>query len=260
MPRENFRDWLSKLTIDGRIKILKEKTEKLVDHLQFLLAIQESNRILVFSDLISKQIPQSLAINTFNMLQRSQYDYQLVRLCALWDKADINRESIPTVAALLDDAAVKRKLFAETEEHWSGQTADLSAFNMYQDEATRRAIESAITAHELEFGRQQAEHAKRQIAICIKSSDRVSRCGRFNAVLDHRNRYLAHSLDENYRKMSVSNVRYKDAAWLTDISARIVQLLYNCVCGTGFDVKDARHNDAESARLFWHGVKMSVSN
>jgi hypothetical protein len=56
---------------------------------------------VVHSPLLSSQIRQSFCANAFNVFQRSMYQIDIVRLCALWDSVDIDKENIPTVIELI---------------------------------------------------------------------------------------------------------------------------------------------------------------
>ena len=49
------------------------------------------------------------------------HQIEIVRLCALWDSPDLQKESIPTVIELIDDAAVIHELAEETRKHWANQ-------------------------------------------------------------------------------------------------------------------------------------------
>ncbi len=55
--------------IKKRIDEAKRVTERVVDHAHYLLDIYESNAITLYSDTLSKQIPQSYAANAFNVFQ-----------------------------------------------------------------------------------------------------------------------------------------------------------------------------------------------
>jgi hypothetical protein len=57
------------MTIAERIQAAKEKTERVVLHLLYLLALHENNAIIVYSSTLSSRIPYSHAANAFNVLQ-----------------------------------------------------------------------------------------------------------------------------------------------------------------------------------------------
>src|SRR4051794_11661522 len=94
------------LSLSERIELAKEKTARVVDHLSYLLELHENNAIVVYSPTLSSQIPTSHAANAFNVFQRGLHQFEVVRLCALWDRAEPEKESIPTIIELVDDENV----------------------------------------------------------------------------------------------------------------------------------------------------------
>jgi hypothetical protein len=86
-----------------RIKLAKAKMEKLLDYFLYVLELHANNSFVVFSPLLVSQIPRSHAAHAFNVFQRSMYQIEIVRLCAIWDGVDLNKENIPTVVKLIDD-------------------------------------------------------------------------------------------------------------------------------------------------------------
>ena len=50
---------------------------------------------MVFSPVLASQIPRSYAANAFNVFQRGLHQFEIVRLCALWDAAEAEKENIP---------------------------------------------------------------------------------------------------------------------------------------------------------------------
>src|SRR5262245_62743469 len=91
-----------------RVEAAKGKTDRVVDHLFQLIALHENNAVVVYSDALALQIPRSFAANAFNVFQQSLYRFEIVQLCALWDRAwhDLSRESIPTIVELIAVANV----------------------------------------------------------------------------------------------------------------------------------------------------------
>jgi hypothetical protein len=48
----------------------------------------KTTRFVLYSDTLSSQIPTSFAANAFNVFQRGMHQFEIVRLCALWDSWD----------------------------------------------------------------------------------------------------------------------------------------------------------------------------
>jgi len=81
-----------------KITLARVKTKALVDHVLHLLMLHANNAIIVYSPTLAEQIPRSYAANAFSMFQHAMHDYEIVRVCALWDAARRDRESIPSVS------------------------------------------------------------------------------------------------------------------------------------------------------------------
>ena len=130
------------MTTAGRIQAAKEKTERVVDHLLYLLALHENNAIIVYSDTLSSRIPYSRAANAFNVFRAGLHQVEIVRLCALWDRAEETKENIPTIAELIDHPSVLNALAEETRSHWANNT--VSILNPSNDLQLRKAEEEAL--------------------------------------------------------------------------------------------------------------------
>ncbi len=97
----------------------------MVDHLHNLVYIHESNRIAVFSDILAKQISRSFAANAFNQVLETLYQHEVIRLCSIWDRESVDRESIPSVLAPIDNQEVRREIAQETCAHHANRSAQI---------------------------------------------------------------------------------------------------------------------------------------
>src|SRR5262249_35724968 len=109
-----------RMSVADRLKAAKEKTRRVVDHLLYLLELHENNAIVLYSDTLSSQIPTSFAANAFNVFQRGMHQFEIVRLCALWERVGPEKENIPTVVELIDHPDSIESLAQETASHWQG--------------------------------------------------------------------------------------------------------------------------------------------
>ena len=126
----------------GRVEAAKQTTERVVDHLFQLIALHENNAIVVYSDTLALQIPRSYAANAFNVFQQSLYRFEIVRLCALWDRAwpNLSRESIPTVVELIADSNVVDALVEETRSTWTSRMLPVDPEDPKTDTAVRESL------------------------------------------------------------------------------------------------------------------------
>jgi hypothetical protein len=145
-----------------RIAEAKRVTARVVDHLQYLLDIHENNAVVLYSDQLSKQVPQSYAANAFNVFREAMHQIELVRICALWDRGDIERESIMTVIELIDD-----------------------------DGALDILAEQARAGHHEEFGKQRAEKARTNLKAAIKAAREMVKSDRLRSIRNLRDKRIA---------------------------------------------------------------------
>jgi len=251
--------WPEMLSPEDRIAEAKEKTRKIVDHLLHVIAVHESNRALLFSDTLAKQVPPSHAAHAFNLLCDNQYRYELVRLCALWDPSKPDRESIPTIAALVDSDAVRTLLAEETQRHWVQLPARVIPSDEGSDDEVQKLAESIAHAQSAAFGVKQAQKALHWLKSAKRMETRVRRCDRYLALVDSRDRYIAHNLSfAAARKAPLTTAKYGDDSWLLALSIRIIDRLYLGICGANFDWNGSQKIAEKRALNFWNGVSLKV--
>jgi hypothetical protein len=172
-----------------RIARAKTKMEKVVNHLLNLLALHESNAIIVYSSTLAAQIPPSYAANAFNVFQHVMHDFELVRLCALWDSPrgeEDEKESIPTVIELIDHPTTIDALAEETRSHHANIGS--RSLNPSSDPELRALEEQAIKASNAQFGDQQASKARSELREVIASARSILSSSRLTALRNHRNK------------------------------------------------------------------------
>jgi hypothetical protein len=102
-----------------RIALAKAKMERVLDHFLYVLELHANNEFVVYSHILSAQIRASFAANAFNVFQLSMHQIEIVRLCALWDKAEPDKENIPTVVRLIDNEQVVEDLAKAARANWA---------------------------------------------------------------------------------------------------------------------------------------------
>jgi hypothetical protein len=95
--RSDAEKAIERLPRPERIRLAKAKMTKVLDHFLYVVELHANNSFVVFSPLLASQIPRSYAANAFNVFQRSMHQIEIVRLCAIWDGIDLDKENIPTV-------------------------------------------------------------------------------------------------------------------------------------------------------------------
>src|SRR5688572_5299573 len=105
---------IERLPRSERIRLAKAKMTKVLDHFLYVIELHANNSFVVFSPRIASQISRSHAANAFNVFQRSMHQIEIMRLCAIWDGIDLDKENIPTVVALIEDDEIIEMLAEET--------------------------------------------------------------------------------------------------------------------------------------------------
>lgn len=135
------RGKITKLSVADRLAAAKVKTERVVGHLLYVLELHANNEIIVYSDTLSAQIPTSYAANAFIIFRHGSHQFEIVRLCALWDSVELEKENIPTIIELIDHPEVIELLATEAAAPWknlhtriynSSDDPDLSALEIEQ--------------------------------------------------------------------------------------------------------------------------------
>ena len=215
-----------KLDRAKRIELAKTKMEKVLDHFLYLLELHANNAFVVHSPILSSQIPTSFAANAFNVFQRSMHQFEIVRLCALWDGAEAEKENIPTVIELTDDSAIIDMLAEEARQHWASDRLPL--LNASTDPKLNAAELEAVRKAEHQFADEQASNAKTGLKDAIAKARSILGSARLASVVNIRDKHLAHALETTRREKrgQVSPMKYGDETALLDQSASIVEQLF----------------------------------
>jgi len=100
------RSWTEGLDDKARTKIAASKIEKVLDGLITAYKLHCSNDIVNRSDFLSSQIPRSYAAHAFNTFKDAMFFSEALKLCTLWDKPRSDRNSLPTIVALVRSEGV----------------------------------------------------------------------------------------------------------------------------------------------------------
>src|SRR5688572_30118559 len=73
-------------TADQRVQHVEEMIERIIDLVGPVISLHETNRIVMFSEALSQQIPRSYAANAFRDFRRALLDSEMTKLVRLWDK------------------------------------------------------------------------------------------------------------------------------------------------------------------------------
>jgi hypothetical protein len=239
-------------SVQKRIDEARLITKSLIDHVHYLLDLHENNAIAIYSDTLAKQIKRSDAAAAFNVFQSAMHQFELVRLCALWDSAQLDRKSIMTVVELVDHDDV---ILALAEEALAAY-ANLPTTVYHQDHETeemRNLIADAMSRSNAEFGDQQAWKAIDDLKNAIKATREFESSELMASMRNHRDKYLAHSLRSTRREKlgTVTPLKYGNETAVLEKSLPIIEALYCWVNGTSISLTSSQESDRRNAQALW---------
>ena len=210
-----------------RITLARAKLTKLIDHFLYVIELHANNSFVVFSPVLA-----SYAANAFKVFQRSMYQIEIVRLCAIWDSIDLDKENIPTVVALIDDDEIIEMLAEE-------------ARSQHQDRGDQQ------------YADERASLARTGLLEAIAATRTVLSSTRLASIMNIRDKHLAHSLEITRRDKNgpVQPMKYGDETKLLDASIPILESLYCWVNGTGLSFENSQGIDQRNAEELWTGCK-----
>jgi HEPN superfamily AbiU2-like protein len=247
---------IERLPRPERIRLAIAKMKKVIDHFLYVIELHANNSFVVFSPLLASQIPRSYAANAFNVFQRSMHQIEIVRLCAIWDGVDVDKENIPTVVKLIDDDEIIEMLAEETRSHWVGDAGG-RLLNPSNDPAIAAIEQDMVKAANLQFADEQASKARTELRQAIADARAVLSSPRLASIMNMRDKHLAHSLETTRREKDgpVQPMKYGDETALLNASIPIIERLYCWVNGTSFSIENSQEIDQNNAEALWTGCK-----
>ncbi|WP_068027073.1 AbiU2 domain-containing protein [Rhodoplanes sp. Z2-YC6860] len=252
--------WFEKLSVPERISAAKEKTQRVVDHVHYLLELHENNAIVLYSPTLSQQIPKSFAANAFNVFQQGMHQFEIVRLCALWDTAGAEKENIPSIIELIDDHDVIEALAEEMASFWRGQGTGI--LNPPEDAELANLERMAIARSNEQFGQEQAHKARASLRQAIADTHAILASQRHASIMNLRDKHLAHSLTETRRERKVGPlppVKYGDESEMLTVTLPIVEAVHCWVNGTSLSFDESREIDRKNAKALWEACIFNVT-
>jgi AbiU2 len=247
------------MTTAERIQAAKEKTERVVDHLLYLLALHENNAIIVYSDTLSSQIRYLHAANAFDVFRAGLHQFEIVRMCALWDRAGDDKENIPTIIELIDLPEVIEALAQETLGHWTGIGGHI--MNPSENPALRALEAECLQRHNEEFGQQEAQKARDGLGKAIADARAILGSPSLSSIMNLRHKHLAHSLTETKLEKKAGPIppmKYGDERKILLASLPIVEGLHCWVNGKSFSFANSQEIDRNNAEALWKRCTFDV--
>ncbi|HEX3936879.1 MAG TPA: hypothetical protein VHX43_05175 [Xanthobacteraceae bacterium] len=241
--------------VEWRIEEAKRTTKRVVDHAVDLLWLSESNAITLYSDALAKQIPRSYAAHAFNVFRKAMHQIEIVRLCALWDTAKLDRETIPTVIELIDHPDVLAQL-SETVRAQYVQVVPSRGTDVRKEDSDAEVI----NFYHAKTGSERAERAFAELQDTIKQSRVLQESRRLKAVRSLRNNHVAHNLTQEAKKKAgqVEPVKLGDERTVLGETLPIIKTLYSWVNGVGFSFEASQKIDRKCAEELWQNCTFTI--
>jgi HEPN superfamily AbiU2-like protein len=242
------------MTSAERIELAKVRMKKAHENFLYLLQLNANNQFVVYHPTLARQIKFENAARAFDAFRRSMYQIEIVRLCALWDtidkdreKSDREKECLPLVVELIDNPAVIKELAA---------TAG-SQYRPVDFQGSSHDVAKALAAGR---NKSQAKRARAGLKRTIARARWIMASSRLESLVNARDKHVAHSLAATRRekKKSVAAIARLDGRHLLKQSAPIVQALYLWVSGKSFSIANSKRIAGKNAQALWRGCKFKA--
>jgi hypothetical protein len=246
------------ITKAKRIELAKVTMERVLDHFLYVLELHANNYFVIYTDTLSRQIPTSFAANAFKVFQRGMYQIEIVRLCALWDRPEKEKENITTVVELIDHEQIIEALAEETRGQWANHPPSL--LNPAPDPELAEIELTGLREVNKRLGKDQAIKARAKLKKSIKVVRTIRRSSRLKSIMNARDKHLAHSLTKTRREKHgpIKPMTNSDGRWLLTRSIPVIEALYCWVNGKSFSIAHSMEIDKENANALWGGCKINV--
>ncbi len=238
MREDKSREKISKMTIEERLVVAKEKTDKLVDHTLALIALHENNALVTYSSLLTDQIPKSYAANAFDTVQKSLYFFEIVRLCSLWDRLDLDKYSISTVLALFEDEGIFDLIRAE-------------------DDYEPIYLEEPLRSSQHKNNKDRAESRVETLKNAIRLAKMIVGSLRLKRTRELRDNFLAHNIDQKEKK-NVVPMKYGDEKDLLMDTIKVMDWLHIGINGAGHTWDQSKEMAKRNAGFLWGNCTFDI--
>jgi hypothetical protein len=243
-----------------RFSLAKARAAKLVHHIAPLFLMHEANAVIIYSQQLSEQIPRSYAAHAFNQFQHSMHLFEIIRLCAIWDKPNPDRESIPTIIALFNTPELIDQLVTEVRASY----ANAPPGKFYDgDDAQEMATKKSWWKRERETIIRQVEKVTRdKLSFAVGKAAEIQQSSRLKRLVQFRDRYIAHNLDIAQPAMSdeasVEHLKYGDETTLLADTVAVASALHQGLTFGAFDWNGSRAIARRNARALWEGCSFQT--
>jgi hypothetical protein len=212
MPREVWDNW----TPERRLESAAARIDKIIDRAAAACRLHETNRIVAYGNPI--EFKTGWQAEGHRETRHHLFMAELTLLCPIWDAPREHRNSLPTVAALIDQPDV---------------------FEL---------IESGFNANS------RAE-SMRGVRIGLDAISQIADSPEMKSIVAHRNAHIAHSLSEEAKDYDIK-VKYGDESIVLEKTLPTIDIVNLAVRRSGFAWDSATNNGRKIAEAFWNNIRM----
>lgn len=213
---------------------------------------------MAYSPLIAKQIPPSRATFAFRQLQSSQLLFEMLRLCALWDKPAQDRESIPTILKLLGKPEILDRIAAERHASFAKEVLSEpparpqgSDEDSERDPEARALVQQWWQAERLRRANEQKQLTQQRLQEVFDRAADVQGASYLGAMRSFRDAQLAHNLDVPDLLAQAKGLRLGDERLLLRQTVKVADRLHRALSDASFMWLPSRRMARRHARALW---------
>lgn len=237
--------WPNNLTADERLASAVAKLNVININARAAIRVFENNRFFVFDPDFDAKIPATKEGMFLQFVQHTLVGALVLDVCRLWDRTKSNRDSLPTVCDLINDANILARQqqlqidHSKAHRHLTGDPAarqwmtDVSDKEIEQTAADRHALLTKTVAEVTDFS---------------ENSDLIARLREF------RNNHLAHSLSDK-QPSKIDAPTFGDAGDLLSQSEPWIAALLQCVCYSSFPYEKYHSDEGNTAKTLWSSCR-----
>jgi AbiU2 len=209
---------------------------------------------------LSSQIPTSHAANAFIVFRNGLHQFEIVRLCALWDSAELEKENIPTLVELIDHPDVIETLAREAQAYRANQSVG-HILNEPDDPDLRELVVETLRLDNIKQGEIEAERVRTDLRQAISDSRATLASSKHESIMNIRDKHLAHSLTETRRERKIGTIapmKYGDERDILNATLPVMEKLLRGIAGKGFDFENSRRIDRDNAQALWGACAFKI--
>ncbi len=259
--RLSAKEMIAQLPIANRIASAKRIVDRVVHHLLYVLELHANNAIVLYSPTLSSQIPTSHAANAFIVFRNGLHQFEIVRLCALWDTADLEKENITTLVELIDHPDVIETLAREAQAYRANQSVG-HILNEPEDADLRELVVETLRLDNIKQGEIEAERVRTDLRQAISDGRAILASSKHASIMNIRDKHLAHSLTQTKRERkmmgAIAPMKYGDERDILNDTLPVVEKLLRGIAGKGFDFENSRRIDQDNAQALWGACTFKI--